>query len=91
MEAAVAIGADPAVTYAATAPMPSGMDEMLLAGFIRQAPVRMVGASPWTSRSRPRRRSSSKATSTPARSGWKAPSGTTRVSIPWRASTPFST
>ncbi len=42
MELAVAIGTDPAVTYAATAPMPQGMDEMLLAGFIRGAPVELV-------------------------------------------------
>jgi 4-hydroxy-3-polyprenylbenzoate decarboxylase len=42
MEVAVAIGADPAVTYAATAPMPRGVDEMMLAGFIRQEPVIMV-------------------------------------------------
>jgi len=44
MEVAVAIGTDPAVTYAATAPMPRGVDELLLAGFIRQEPVRMVKA-----------------------------------------------
>ncbi len=42
MEVAVAIGTDPAVTYAATAPMPRGIDEMLLAGFIRRKPVTMV-------------------------------------------------
>jgi len=42
MEVAVAVGTDPAVTYAATAPMPRGVDEMILAGFIRQAPVKMV-------------------------------------------------
>ena len=42
MEVAVAIGADPAVTWAATAPLPQGIDEMLLAGFIRKKPVRMV-------------------------------------------------
>jgi 4-hydroxy-3-polyprenylbenzoate decarboxylase len=42
MELAVAIGTDPAVTYAATAPMPQGMDEMLLAGFIRGAAVELV-------------------------------------------------
>lgn len=42
MEAAVAIGTEPAVTYAATAPMPRGVDEMILAGFIRQKPVAMV-------------------------------------------------
>ncbi len=42
MEVAVAIGCDPAVTYAATAPLPRGIDELLLAGFIRRAPVAMV-------------------------------------------------
>ncbi len=42
MPVAVAIGADPATIYAATAPMPRGIDEMLLAGFIRRRPVRMA-------------------------------------------------
>ncbi len=42
MPVAVAIGTDPVVTYCATAPLPPGMDEMLLAGFIRKAPVEMV-------------------------------------------------
>jgi len=42
MPVAVAIGADPAVTYAATAPLPRGMDEMILAGFIRKKPVQMT-------------------------------------------------
>jgi len=42
MEVAVAVGTDPAVTYSATAPLPRGVDEMLLAGFIRQKPVEMV-------------------------------------------------
>ncbi len=41
MEVAVAVGTDPAVTYAASAPMPRGIDEMMLAGFIRQKPVAM--------------------------------------------------
>lgn len=44
MEVAVAIGTDPVVTYAATAPLPPGIDEMLFAGFIRNKPVRMVRA-----------------------------------------------
>ena len=39
---AVAIGADPAVIYAATAPLPPGIDEMLFAGFLRKEPVQMV-------------------------------------------------
>lgn len=42
MPVAVAIGTDPAVTYAATAPLPRGIDEMVLAGFIRKKPVPMV-------------------------------------------------
>lgn len=42
MEVAVAVGTDPAITYSATAPLPRGIDEMLLAGFIRQKPVEMV-------------------------------------------------
>ncbi len=42
MPVAAAIGADPATTYAATAPMPRGVDEMLLAGFLRKKPVRMA-------------------------------------------------
>jgi 4-hydroxy-3-polyprenylbenzoate decarboxylase len=42
MPVAVAIGTDPSITYAATAPMPQGMDEMILAGFIRGSPVEMV-------------------------------------------------
>ncbi|HZE22256.1 MAG TPA: menaquinone biosynthesis decarboxylase, partial [Desulfobaccales bacterium] len=39
---AVAIGPDPAVTYAATAPLPEDIDEILFAGFLRNEPVEMV-------------------------------------------------
>lgn len=39
---AVAIGADPAITYAATAPLPPIVDEISLAGFLRGRSVRMV-------------------------------------------------
>ncbi len=39
---AVAIGPDPAVTYAATAPLPEDIDEILFAGFLRGEPVDMV-------------------------------------------------
>ncbi len=42
LEIAVALGCDPAVIYAATAPLPPDMDEMLFAGFLRKAPVEMV-------------------------------------------------
>ncbi|WP_018347661.1 menaquinone biosynthesis decarboxylase [Longispora albida] len=39
---AVAFGCDPAVTYAATAPLPSDIDEYLFAGFLRGERVEMV-------------------------------------------------
>jgi len=39
---AVAIGSDPATMYSASAPLPPDIDEMLLAGFLRGAPVEMV-------------------------------------------------
>lgn len=42
MEVAVSLGGDPAITYAATAPMPADVDEMLFAGFLRKQPVEMV-------------------------------------------------
>ncbi|MEW5820434.1 MAG: menaquinone biosynthesis decarboxylase [Cyanobacteriota bacterium] len=42
MQVAVSIGPDPAVTYAATAPLPYGIDETLFAGFLRNKPVEMV-------------------------------------------------
>ncbi len=38
----MAIGPDPAVTYAATAPLPEDLDEMLFAGWLRQEPVDLV-------------------------------------------------
>ncbi|KKM08782.1 hypothetical protein SY88_21980 [Clostridiales bacterium PH28_bin88] len=44
IEVAVALGDDPALTYAATAPLPKAIDEMLFAGFLRKAPVEMVKA-----------------------------------------------
>jgi 4-hydroxy-3-polyprenylbenzoate decarboxylase len=42
MEVAVALGGDPAVMYAASAPMPWGMDELILAGFLRNKKVELV-------------------------------------------------
>ncbi len=42
MDCAVAIGADPTVCYSASAPLPYGIDEFLLAGFIRKTPVPLV-------------------------------------------------
>lgn len=42
MPVAVALGADPAVIFSATAPLPAGIDEMLFAGFLRKEPVELV-------------------------------------------------
>jgi len=39
LEVAVALGTDPLVAYAATAPLPSGIDELAFAGFLRGEPV----------------------------------------------------
>jgi 4-hydroxy-3-polyprenylbenzoate decarboxylase len=42
LEVAVALGADPVLTYAATAPMPEGLDELMLAGVIGKRRIEMV-------------------------------------------------
>ncbi|MBL7922641.1 MAG: menaquinone biosynthesis decarboxylase [Bacteroidia bacterium] len=42
MPVAVTIGGDPAYTYAATAPLPDGVDEFMLAGFLRKKRVELV-------------------------------------------------
>jgi 4-hydroxy-3-polyprenylbenzoate decarboxylase len=42
MEVAVAIGADPAAMYSSILPMPPDIDEMIVAGFMRNKPVEMV-------------------------------------------------
>jgi len=42
MPVAVAIGCDPSMMYAATAPLPAGIDETVLAGFLRGHGVPMV-------------------------------------------------
>ena len=42
MPVAVCLGGDPAYTFAATAPLPDGLDEVLFAGFIRKKSVELV-------------------------------------------------
>ena len=39
LDVAVALGGDPALTYAATAPLPDGIDEWMFAGFLRRRAV----------------------------------------------------
>jgi 4-hydroxy-3-polyprenylbenzoate decarboxylase len=42
LDVAVALGGDPALTYAATAPLPDGIDEWMFAGFLRKRAVGTV-------------------------------------------------
>ena len=42
MPVAVVLGGDPALWYAASAPLPEGMDEIMFAGFLRKQGVEMV-------------------------------------------------
>jgi 4-hydroxy-3-polyprenylbenzoate decarboxylase len=42
LEVAAVLGADPVTMFSAACPLPSGMDEFMLAGFIRQEPVELV-------------------------------------------------
>jgi 4-hydroxy-3-polyprenylbenzoate decarboxylase len=44
MPVCIAIGADPASMYSASAPLPPTVDEFLFAGFLRRAPVRLAKA-----------------------------------------------
>jgi len=44
MEVAVALGGSPAVTYAATAPLPPDVDEIILAGFVNNRAIDIVKA-----------------------------------------------
>ncbi len=44
MDIAIAIGCDPITIYSATAPLPPGIDEMILSGFLSNSPVEMVKA-----------------------------------------------
>src|SRR3989441_1750246 len=42
LDVAVALGAEPVLPYCATAPMPAGLDELLLAGFLARRRIEMV-------------------------------------------------
>ena len=44
LDVAVALGGDPAIIWSGSAPLPPGMDEIMVAGFIREAGVEMVKA-----------------------------------------------
>ncbi|MEI6125113.1 MAG: menaquinone biosynthesis decarboxylase [Pseudomonadota bacterium] len=42
MDIAIVLGCDPATIYAATAPLPPGLDELFFAGFLRNTPVEVM-------------------------------------------------
>lgn len=42
MPVAIVLGGDPTLSYAASAPLPPGMDEILFAGFLRKKPVELI-------------------------------------------------
>lgn len=42
LEVAIVLGPDPALIYAASAPLPDDVDELMLAGFLRKEPVNVV-------------------------------------------------
>lgn len=42
LEVAAVLGADPATMFSAACPLPGGMDELMMAGFLRKAPVELV-------------------------------------------------
>ncbi len=42
MPVVVSIGPDPITTYCATAPLPDGIDELMLSGLLRESPVELV-------------------------------------------------
>ncbi|MEP6573915.1 MAG: menaquinone biosynthesis decarboxylase [Gemmatimonadota bacterium] len=44
MPVVIALGADPASTYSASAPLPPTIDEFIFAGFLRRAPVELAKA-----------------------------------------------
>jgi 4-hydroxy-3-polyprenylbenzoate decarboxylase len=45
MDVAVALGLDPVTTYAASAPLPKHVDELMLAGFLKGEPVELVACN----------------------------------------------
>ena len=92
MDVAVAIGADPATMYSAILPLPPDLDEMMIAGFLRQSPVEMVKCQTCDLEVPAQRRvSCSKATWNWANCAPKGLSAITPASIPWPTNTPYST
>ena len=82
MEVAVAIGTDPAVTFSAIVPAPPDVEEYLIAGFLRAAPVELVKCETVDLEVPATSESFSKATSTSTNFAVKALSAITPAFIP---------
>ena len=91
IECAVAIGTDPVLTYAATAPLPRDIDEMVFAGFLRHKSVEMVKCKTVDIEVPLRRKSFWKAMCCPMRAASRDPSATIRVITLWQTNTLCST
>ena len=89
LEVAIAIGADPAVTYAATAPLPPDIDEFLFAGFLRQSPVKLVKCKTIDLEVRQMQKLLLKDTSIKTSFDLKGHLGTTLASIAWLELSPY--
>ena len=80
LEVAVALSPEPVLTYCATAPMPEGLDELLLGGFLARRRIEMVKCvTRRLSRCRRARISCSKATWSRASGAARDRSAITRV------------
>ena len=92
LEVAVALGTDPAITYAATAPLPPGISELMFAGFLRGEPVELAPCADRRPGGAGRRRDRPGGLrGARARRASKAPSATTPATTRWPTSTRCST
>ena len=91
MEVAVAIGTDPALTFAAIVPAPPDVEEFMIAGFLRQKPVELVKCETVDLEVPATPRSFSKATSISTNSAPRARSAITPASTRWKISIRSST
>jgi 4-hydroxy-3-polyprenylbenzoate decarboxylase len=83
LEVAVALSPEPILAYAATAPMPEGLDELLLAGFLSRRRIELVKAVTVDLECPPARTSCSRDTSSQESAGAKVRSAITPASTHW--------
>jgi 4-hydroxy-3-polyprenylbenzoate decarboxylase len=91
MPVAIVLGGDPAMIYAASAPLPPGIDEVVFAGWLRGAGVEMVRCRTNDLEVPARPRSCWRAGWIPPSSVWRGRSAITPATTRSPASTPCST